>query len=387
MFMNARERFHGVARFEEIAPLKAEYGYWTTTVKNFIMQGMPVATPLPDVLSDNGTISGSEKVTPESSVVVDENVRAYFMLDPYIAKFPCNYSPLLQERVLEENEEYRTYVDQYGITVKQRKTGTAVPLDLDFPIKNRRDFERYREHYDSNYAGRLPKDWKNLSSSLRRRNYPIRLGGHPFGFFGFPRHLVGSKPLYLMLYDDPQLIRDMNEFFLNFVMGYWDVIFQDLMPDCVLIWEDMAGRQGSLISPAMFGEFMQPYYTRMIDFLKQYGIENIYVDSDGYIEELLVLWCEIGVNGLFPFERQAGNDLLRIRKRFPRLQMFGGVDKRILTKQSTRADIDRELNIVEELLSQRGYIPHIDHHVPDDARWERFVYYRERLNEIIDRSF
>jgi hypothetical protein len=65
--------------------------------------------------------------------------------------------------------------------------------------------------------------------------------------------------------------------------------------------------------------------------------------------------------------------------------MFGGVDKSILTKQSARADIDRELNIVEELLQHGGYIPHIDHHVPDDARWDRFVYYRERLNEIIDR--
>jgi len=383
--MNARERFHAVASFEKVAPLKSEYGYWTTTVKNFIMQGMPVVEPLPDGLSDNGTISGAKKVTPESSVVVDENIRAYFKLDPYIAKFPCNYSPLLQETVLEENDEYRTYIDQYGITVKQRKTGTAVPLDLDFPIKNRRDFEKYREHYERDYAERLPKSWNRVSAALKQRDYPIRLGGHPFGFFGFPRHLVGAESLFLLLYDDPQLIKDMNEFFLNFVMDYWAEIFQDLIPDCVLIWEDMASRQGSLISPDMFREFMQPCYTRLIDFVKQYGIQNIYVDSDGYVEELLVLWHEIGVNGLFPFERQAGNDLLRIRRQFPRFQMFGGVDKQILTKQSDYSDIDRELNIVEKLLQYGGYIPHIDHHVPDDAQWDRFKYYRERLNEIIER--
>jgi len=103
------------------------------------------------------------------------------------------------------------------------------------------------------------------------------------------------------------------------------------------------------------------------------------------VEELLVLWHEIGVNGLFPFERQAGNDLLRIRRQFPRFQMFGGVDKQILTKQSDYSYIDRELNIVEKLLQYGGYIPHIDHHVPDDAQWDRFKYYRERLNEIIER--
>lgn len=219
---------------------------------------------------------------------------------------------------------------------------------------------------------------------MKKREYPIRLGGHPFGFFGMARHLIGAQSLFLLMYDDPKLIKDMNEFFLNFVMGYWNEIFKKLLPDCVLIWEDMAGRQGSLISPAMFKEFMQPYYVRLIDFIEQYGIKNMYVDSDGYVEELLVLWNEIGINGLFPFERQAGNNLLRIRERYPGFHMFGGIDKRILAKGKDRSDIDEELMIVEKMLRYGGYIPHIDHHVPDDAQWDRFKYYRQRLNEIID---
>ena len=64
--MNARDTFLGVAGFERICPLKAEYGYWTTTVKNFITQGMPVVKELPEHLSDNGTISGAVKINPES---------------------------------------------------------------------------------------------------------------------------------------------------------------------------------------------------------------------------------------------------------------------------------------------------------------------------------
>jgi len=382
--MNTRERFLGVAAFEKVCPLKAEYGYWTTTVKNFIDQGMPVVKELPHNISDNGTISGSVKINPESSVVVDENVRSYFSLDPYIAKFPCTYSPLFEEKTIEEDDDYRIYTDQYGITLKQMKTGTAVPLDLDFPIKNRKDFERYKEHYDNDYGKRLPENWKALSASLKGRDYPIRLGGHPFGFFGLPRHLIGAEPLFFILYDDPQLIRDINDFFLDFVMGYWGAIFEDMVPDCVLIWEDMASRQGSLISPSMFKEFMEPYYVRFIDFFTQYGIGNIYVDSDGYVEDLLLLWDNVGVNGLFPFERQAGNDLLRIREAFPGLQMFGGVDKGILTREKSRSAIDDELLVVEKLLAHGGYIPHIDHHVPDDAHWEQFKYYRQRLNGLVD---
>jgi uroporphyrinogen decarboxylase len=63
---------------------------------------------------------------------------------------------------------------------------------------------------------------------------------------------------------------------------------------------------------------------------------------------------------------------------------LGGVDKRILEAGNKEREIDRELAIVRRVLSQGGYIPHVDHHVPDDSRWENFKLYREKLNLIID---
>lgn len=50
--MNARERFLAVMNFEKVSPLKAEYGYWTTTIKRFIKEGMPVVQELPEDISD-----------------------------------------------------------------------------------------------------------------------------------------------------------------------------------------------------------------------------------------------------------------------------------------------------------------------------------------------
>lgn len=382
--MNARERFHAVMNFEKVSTLKAEFGYWTTTVKRFIKEGMPVVEALPSDLPDNGTISGATKVDPSGSGVEDKNIRSYFKLDSYIAKFPADFSPLFEEEVLEEDDEYKTYVDSYGIKTKIRKTGTSAPMHLSFPIKNRRDFERYKEYYDKDYSRRLPKNWNALSETLNNRDYPIRLGGYPFGFFGFPRHLMGLEGFFFAIYDDPDLVKEINEFFLKFVMEYWAEIFKRLTPDCVLIWEDMAGKTGSMISPAMFREFMSPYYARIVDFFHQYGLKNIFVDSDGFIEELIPLWLEVGVTGIFPIEVQSGNDIIRIRGKYPMLQLLGGVDKRILTKGRSYEDIDSELKKVEKVLKTGGYIPHIDHHVPDDACWENFKYYRRRLNEIIE---
>jgi uroporphyrinogen decarboxylase len=92
----------------------------------------------------------------------------------------------------------------------------------------------------------------------------------------------------------------------------------------------------------------------------------------------------LGVTGLFPIERQAGNDPLAIRRAFPRLQLLGAVDKRMFAGGKSRADIDAELHRVAGLLRHGGFVPHADHHVPDDSSWENFRYYREGLNRRID---
>ena len=385
--MTARETFNATMRFDRAQPaLKAEFGYWTTTVKRFLREGMPQKEALPPGLSDNATISGATAVDPGGSTVSDVNVRAACGLDSYAAKFPCDFSPLLPARIVEEDAEYRTLYDSYGILKKERKTGSTPPLDLEFPVKNRADFESYRTHYGQDYRPRLPKSWDSLRAKIRSRDYPIRLGGFPYGFLGLPRHLMGTEGMFLALYDDPSLVKDINAFFLDFVMGYWALIIEAVRPDCVMIWEDMAYSSGSMIGTDAFREFLSPYYRKMIGFLRDMGVQNIHVDCDGFVEELIPLWVELGVTGIFPIERKAGNDLGRIRERFPGLQILGGVDKRILAEGRTEAEIQRELAISAEILAQGGFVPHVDHHVSDDACWKNFRLYRARLNELIDRA-
>ena len=383
--MSARSDFLATMAFEEGARSpKAEFGYWTTTIRRFLREGMPMVQEIPASLTDNGTISGADKTDPGGSEFPDRNVRAACGLVSYAAKFPSNFSPLFDVKVIEEDAESRVIVDQYGITKKERKNGTSAPLDLEFPVKCRGDFEAYKEHYTRDYSRRLPKDWDVLARRLEGREFPIRLGGFPYGFLGLPRHLMGTEGLFFAMYDAPDLVKDINEFFLKFAMDYWGPVIDRVKPDCVMIWEDMAYSTGSMISTEAFAEFLSPYYVRMVDFLKQHGVQNIHVDCDGYIEELIPLWVDLGVTGVFPLERKAGNDLLRIRERFPRLQLLGGMDKRVLAETAHEEDIDRELAIAARLLGQGGFIPHVDHHVSDDCCWKNFRIYREKLNQIIE---
>jgi uroporphyrinogen decarboxylase len=380
--MNAREKFHAVMSFQDHASiLKAEFGYWAGTIRRWFEEGLPKRHEIPEQILDGDLVRGGFSYAPESHELVDRNVMPELGLDSYLSKFPVDVSPPLSPELLEDTDEYRIVRDRYGITKKQVKGSAATHLNLEFPIKNRNDLYNYIERYDRNMAKRLPPDIDSLKSYLKNRDFPIRLGGNPFGFSFLPRFLMGDVQYMLSLYDDPDCIKELNRFFLDFVKDYWSHILTEYEVDCVFILEDMAYRGGSMISPQMFEEFMAPYYRELVSFVKGFGVEYVFVDCDGLVEELIPLWVEVGVNGLFPLE--ALNDIVAIREAYPSLRLLGGVDKTTLFT-GKHGLIDAELRRIQPVIRSGGFIPHIDHAVSQDIGWKSFTYYRKRLDEIVD---
>jgi uroporphyrinogen decarboxylase len=137
-----------------------------------------------------------------------------------------------------------------------------------------------------------------------------------------------------------------------------------------------------MISEDTFREFMMPYYKQVTDFLKGKGVNIILVDTDGRCEDLIPLFLESGITGLYPMEVSAGMDVLKARKDFPQLQMMGGIPKYDMALGPRR--IDEFLEPVAVLLESGGFVPHGDHCISPGVSWENFKYYREKLNDIID---
>ncbi len=137
------------------------------------------------------------------------------------------------------------------------------------------------------------------------------------GFFGYPRELLGVKNLLTLFYDDPALMHRIIGDHLELLLALYEPVIRDLRPDFAFIWEDMCYKNGPLISPHTFREFMLPAYQTLTRFLKQMGVKIIIVDSDGNVDKLIPLWLEGGVTGLLPFEVKAGGDVLKVRKQYP----------------------------------------------------------------------
>lgn len=381
--LNSREKFNSVMSFNENkTTMKTEFGFWAGTLKNWLGSGLKKTSETPYMNAlDAKIVRASDDITG-SGELADKNIINYFNLDSYLVKFPFDLSPGLPVKVIEDKDDYKIYQDSYGLKKKEGKITAGIPMVVEYPIKNKKDFYKYRDLYDDDYKKRLPQNWSSLREKLKNRDFPIRLGGGPYGFSFFPRHLMGDVVYMMSMYDDPNFLKEFSEYFLNYVMNYWSLILKDVEVDCIFILEDIAYRSGSFISKDMFKEFLTPYYIKLLDFLKQFNVKNVLVDCDGLIDELIPLWIEAGVTGIFPIE--AVNDVSKIREKYPKLQLMGGIDKKLLFKDGIKKGIDAELEKIKKLLTKGGYVPHIDHAVSEDATWENFKYYRGRLNNIID---
>jgi uroporphyrinogen decarboxylase len=388
--MNARERFIEVLNFNtSVRTLNWEFGYWGGTLNRWYGEGLEKIDGLERQVSYGEGVCGPGLHWPMPSfsedILKDKDVCAYFDFDEGVALIPYNYwiYPKFKKNIIHEDDHKRELIDIDGIRKIVKKDDSSIPFYLEWPVKNMKEWDGFKEdrlNVDS-IKQRFSGVGAEITEKFKSRTCPLGLLGDPVGFFGSLRFLLGEVNLFMFYYDDPKLIKSIADYLCDFWIQICEELLGMIDVDCVFFWEDMSGKQGSLISPKTFREFMSPYYKRMIGFLEDKGLKHFIVDTDGNVEELIPLFLETGITGMYPFEIQAQNDILKIRSKYPKLQMFGGIDKNELTKDNKA--IDAEVKKIDRMLNFGGYIPYADHLVPPNVSWENFVYYRNQVKKSI----
>ena len=134
---------------------------------------------------------------------------------------------------------------------------------------------------------------------------------------------------------------------------------------------EIAFKGRAFMSPDMFRRFIQPHYVSICDLLRRSGIDVIFVDSDGYLDELIPLWMEVGINGFSPLEVAAGMDALSLKREYgDDIVLAGHIDKRALIRGGTA--IEAEIEKARALLDLGGFFPAVDHSVPPDVPYDSF---------------
>ncbi len=395
--MDTRERFKKICRFERPNdPMLAVYGVssWYETYFRWIDEGLPVKDKsLPDLKNINLHLLGyenqNESIEPSGSI---GGVGPYGTT-PWISAIDPRY----EVKIISESSDKVVQVDPDGAIVERKKhEDFTIPRFIEYPVKDRKTWKEYKKRLDPFSPGRWPEGWEIMTDD--KLQFPIKkehegkhwkhrdflLGMNLMSLFGNPRSYMGIENLSYAIFEDIGLVEDMIEtqFYLADEMA--KKIFKagvDL--DWVQQYEDMCYKNGSLVSPKFVKKFMAPRYKKNSELLRKNGVELIVMDCDGNVDELLPIWIECGINGIYPLECAADMDAKKIRKKYGKnVIIVGNIDKRALA--AGKKEIDEELDKAKTLLEFGGYFPCADHEIPPDVSYRNIVYFLNGLAKLSD---
>ena len=307
--------------------------------------------------------------------------------------FDVNFGmmPAFEYEMLEENDRYEIFRDRGGIVHKALIEGAVGGMRscmdeyISFPVETSEDFQRLKKRYIAGLNGRYPANWKKIMlKGWKDRDHVLVLGRNcsTSGFYWRSREWMGTVNLSYALYDQPGLVYDMMEFIADFTIEVSKPVLKETGFDYVMLSEDMSMKNGPLLSPAHYKQYIFPSMRRLADFYKNNGVKYVMVDTDGDCEALIPLLLDAGVDGIMPLERVAGMDPNYLRKKFGRsLRLWGGVDKMELARGKDA--IEKHLAALIPVVEDGGFIPHVDHTVPPDVSFDNFCYYMKRKKDLL----
>jgi hypothetical protein len=330
--MNSREQFTNVLNFKKVDSClpKVEWAaWWDKTLDRWKTEGMP------------------------QNLNFDESLE-YFSLE----KFYC-----LSASALSIN------------CPREKAHGTGIITD-----KN-----SYEEIKPFLYTDSIIENLKKIAYDIKEKhdNGDIIIRLWLDGFFWHPRTLLGIEAHLYAFYDHPELMHEINSHLADFNIKVINELFPILKPDMVGFAEDMSYNHGSMLSYDLFKEFLLPYYKKVIPHIKKHGVK-VLIDSDGDITSMIPWMYEASIDGVYPLERQAGVDIVKIREKYPDFLMLGGYDKMVMSKDEAamRSEFERILPVMRS----GGYIPSVDHQTPPEVSLDNYRIYIRLLKEYCEKA-
>ena len=206
---------------------------------------------------------------------------------------------------------------------------------------------------------------------------------HPkfvFGKTGGPylrtTYVRGEEQFLMDIAGDPSLARVLADKMADHLaaVGVEEIRRWNLQETGISIWDDMGYNSGPMFSPEQFETIFLPGYRRMIRTFKDAGAPRVFLHSDGNIMPLLEMLVDAGIDGLNPLERRAGMDPAKIREKFPKLVLIGGMDN---TDTLIRGPVERIEAEARELIDmgREGGLIIGSHSISPEIPLEHFCAY------------
>jgi len=344
--MTGRERVNKAFAREDHDRVPRHDTYWWETIKRWQDEGLD---------GDAGTVLYQHLGSDLTSIA-----------GSWPAPFPG------QNILIEEDEETRLVINQFGQKERQWKNRSGTPEHHGFCCETREDWfndikpriealgpvvdvDAAVEHYNK---GRADEKWTYMAGVET---------------FEQTRRLLGDETTMIAMATDPRWIADVSRTHTECQLKTFNALYDaGAHTDCLWIFGDMAFNHATMCSPAMYKELIWPDHKRLADWAHERGMKFIY-HTDGDVNGVIDLYLEAGFDGLHPLESKANMDVRDLAPKYgDRLAFFGNID---VMKMGTN-----DLDIIEEeirtkfaaAMATRSYIYHSDHSVPPQSTWQTY---------------
>jgi uroporphyrinogen decarboxylase len=330
--------------------------------------GTPDRVPIGDYLFSRNLLKRELNHVPQL-YEADAQVRLATHLGLDCMWIPINGFCGTEEEVHAEGEHYQ---DEWGVTYI--KNGWPIMAQVDVPIKSRADWKRYTMP-----ATNAPHRLSMLASGTKANTGDLAILAGVLGPFTMMYwYLMDLETLSITLYDDPELVREMSDAFVNWALASAARAVSQGGVDAFSISDDWGGTRALLMSPTHLREFFIPPFRKLVQGLKSLG-KPVIMHNDGQIRDVLDDLVGTGINGFHPVERAAGMDLVKVKHNYAgRLCPIGNVDNKITMSTGTPEQVEAE---VRECLAigkpGGGYILSTDHSIHDGMPYENVMAYLE----------
>ncbi|MDD7739135.1 MAG: uroporphyrinogen decarboxylase family protein [Fusicatenibacter sp.] len=290
--------------------------------------------------------------------------------------------PEFEKTMLEEKADGSRIVrDEQGLIVLEKPGVVSIPSEIGTSLTDRKAWEELYlpklqwnpKRVDTEYFRSLP--------SPEDRQIPIGL--HCGSLIGNVRNMLGVEQLSYLYVDDEDLYVEIIDTVANLAYQCVETVLESgARFDYAHFWEDICCKNGPLVTPQVFEDYVAPHYKKITSLLKEHGIDIVSVDCDGWIDRLVPIWLQNGVNTMFPIEVGTWNaSIAPWRMQYGKeLRGVGGMNKTVFSRDYKA--IDEEIERLKPLIELGGYIPCPDHRIAPDAKFENVQYYCDKLQNL-----
>jgi uroporphyrinogen decarboxylase len=378
-----RERLNAILHYQNYDRMPImHFGFWQETLEKWVKEGHLAQEDIAPILNrGNNSMDGSEaELKIAQKLGFDDNFLVFTGQKGGWANAPL--WPVFEEKVVRQLDgDHFVKIDRDGVYVKTRKGAVSIAEEIDHSAKD-------RETWEKNYVPRLAwsderLDMEKISALIDANNTHDRHTCVYCGsLFGKLRNYWGIVEISYLQADDPDLFDQcLNDIAEVCFMITKKTLETGVKLDFAHFWEDICYNHGPLIQPELFREKAGPGYRRIADECAKHGIDIISVDCDGYVEDLVPVWLDNGINTMFPIEYGAWEyDFETMRKKFGKeLRGVGNIKKNALAQD--KKAVDHEVERAKRLVDLGGFIPCPDHRIAPDAEWDLTRYYCDRMKE------